>query len=239
MVWMIIAAVCAFYVKGLCGFANTLVFTTILSFKINNINISPLELMLGYPSNLILAFQERKSIQWKVCLPLAILVLLGNIPGIFLLKHTDTRVIKILFGIVVILIGIEMFFREKQKSRRKSSPLILGIIGFLSGMLCGLYGIGALLAAYVSRVTEDTKAFRANLSIVFIAENTFRVFIYCFTSIITLEIFLQALLLIPAMLVGLFLGIKSSFVLDEKLVRKLVIIMLILSGLALVLNNLK
>ena len=103
MVWMIIAAVCAFYVKGLCGFANTLVFTTILSFKINNINISPLELMLGYPSNLILAFQERKSIQWKVCLPLAILVLLGNIPGIFLLKHTDTRVIKILFGIVVIL----------------------------------------------------------------------------------------------------------------------------------------
>ena len=84
MIWMIIAAVCAFYIKGLCGFA------------------SPMELLLGYPSNLILAFQERKSIQWNICLPLAFLVLLGNIPGIFLLKHTDTRIIKILFGIVVI-----------------------------------------------------------------------------------------------------------------------------------------
>lgn len=239
MIWMMIAAVCAFYIKGLCGFANTLVFTTILSFKINNINISPMELLLGYPSNLILAFQERKSIQWNICLPLAFLVLLGNIPGIFLLKHTDTRIIKILFGIVVILIGIEMFFREKQKTRQKSSQLVLGIIGFLSGVLCGLYGIGALLAAYVSRVTDDTKAFRANLSIVFIVENTFRVLIYSFTNIISPEIFFRSLLLIPAMLAGLFLGIKSSSVLDEKLVRKLVIIMLILSGLALVVNNLR
>ena len=113
----------------------------------------------------------------------------------------------------------------------------LGIIGFLSGMLCGLYGIGALLAAYVSRVTQDTKAFRANLSIVFIAENTFRLIIYSITGIITLDIMRQAVLLIPAMLAGLFLGIKSSAILDEGLVRKLVVIMLILSGCALVINN--
>ena len=43
MLWLIIATVCAYFVKGLCGFANTLVFTTILGFTMNNINISPLE----------------------------------------------------------------------------------------------------------------------------------------------------------------------------------------------------
>ena len=30
---MIIATACAFFVKGICGFANTLVFTTIIGFK--------------------------------------------------------------------------------------------------------------------------------------------------------------------------------------------------------------
>ena len=40
---VIIAVICAFIVKGMCGFANTLVFTTVLSFSTNNINISPLE----------------------------------------------------------------------------------------------------------------------------------------------------------------------------------------------------
>ena len=74
MFWWITATVCAFFIKGLCGFANTLVFTTILSFGNDNANISPVELVLGYPTNLIVAWRERKSIRWSVCLPLAALV---------------------------------------------------------------------------------------------------------------------------------------------------------------------
>lgn len=53
MVLWVIAAFAAFFVKGLCGFANTLVFTSILGFGAANVNISPVEL-LGYPTNLIL-----------------------------------------------------------------------------------------------------------------------------------------------------------------------------------------
>ena len=55
MIWWIAATLCAFYVKGLCGFANTLVFTTVMSFGVSNRNISPVELLLGYPSNAIIA----------------------------------------------------------------------------------------------------------------------------------------------------------------------------------------
>lgn len=80
MIWWIIATICAFFVKGLCGFANTLVFTTILSFGNNNINISPIELILGYPTNAILAWKERKSIDRNVCIALSVLVIVGSIP---------------------------------------------------------------------------------------------------------------------------------------------------------------
>ena len=95
MIFWIIATLCAFFVKGLCGFANTLVFTAILSFGNNNVNISPVELMLGYPSNIILAWRERKAIKWSICLPLALLVIVGSIPGVLFLKNADTGVIKI------------------------------------------------------------------------------------------------------------------------------------------------
>ncbi len=87
--------------KGLCGFANTLVFTTILSFGNSNVNISPVELILGYPTNAILAWKERKSIKWNVCLPLAALVLLESIPGIWFLKSADTEVIKVVLGVAI------------------------------------------------------------------------------------------------------------------------------------------
>ena len=238
MIWWIIATICAFFVKGLCGFANTLVFTTILSFGNSNINISPVELLLGYPSNIILAWKERKSIKWSVCLPLAAMVIVGSIPGVFFLKNIDTGVVKILFGIVIVGIALEMLLRELRPGKEKQSKVVLTIIGLLSGILCGLYGIGALLGAYVNRVTDDSRAFKANICVVFLAENTFRVVLYSIWGIITLDIIRQVLLLFPFVLFGLILGMLSGKVLDEKIVKKIVIVMLLISGVALIINSL-
>lgn len=234
MVWWIVATVCAFFIKGLCGFANTLVFATILSFGHYNIQISPVELMPGYPTNLILAWKDKKSIQWKICIPLAILVITGSMLGILLLKNADMGLVKKIFGFVIILIGLEMLLREVRSPKWKEAKIVLGIIGILSGILCGLYGIGALPGAYVNRVTEDSHAFKANISIVFLVENTFRMVLYILWGIITLDIAKQAVVLVPFMFTGLFLGMKSSSILDEKIVRKAVIGMLLLSGIALI-----
>lgn len=233
MGWMMFAAVCAYFVKGLCGFANTLVFSTILNFSTNNVNISPVELVLGLPSNIMISYKERKSVQWKVCLPLAGLVLLGDIPGILLLKNTNTQVIKGIFGFVIIAIGIEMLLREYMKKTKKSQLLLI-TIGILSGILCGLYGIGALLAAYMGRVTDNSSSFKGNLCIVFLIDNLFRLVMYGVTGIITLATLKQSVILFPFMALGLFLGMKGSSFLDEKKIKKLVIIMLILSGVSLI-----
>ena len=237
MIWWIVAALCAYFVKGLCGFANTLVFTSILSFGNNNVNISPVELLLSYPSNLILAVKERNAIEWKICLPLSLLVIAGSVPGAFFLKNADTGIVKIIFGAVIIFIGIEMLLREFQTKKAEQSKVLLVVIGVLSGILCGLYGIGALLGAYLGRVTEDNSAFKANICVVFAVENTFRIILYGFWGILNLAILKQVLVFVPFMLAGLIAGIFSGKFLDEKIIKKLVIILLIVSGIALILNH--
>jgi hypothetical protein len=238
MIWWYIATVCAFFVKGLCGFANTLVFTTILSFENHNINISPVELLLGYPTNAILAWKERRSIAWHVCLPLSLLVIAGSIPGALFLKNVDTHSVKLVFGGVIVLIGLEMLLRELRPQKAKPSKVVLGVIGILSGLLCGLYGIGALLGAYVGRVTEDSHGFKANICVVFLVENTFRIILYSLWGILTFDVARQALGLFPMMLLGLCLGMASSSVLEEHIVKKLVLVMLMMSGVALILYSL-
>lgn len=154
------------------------------------------------------------------------------------MKNADTSTIKIIFGVVIILIGLEMLLREFQTKKVKQSKVVLGVIGILSGLLCGLYGIGALLGAYVNRVTDDSRAFKANICIVFLVENTFRIILYAAWGIITFDIVKQAVILMPLMLVGLALGMLSGKVLDEKIVKKIVIVMLMVSGVALVINSL-
>lgn len=56
-----LAVTAAYMVKGMCGFANTLVFGTLAGFFTDNVNISPVDLLLGYPSNLWIAWTERKG----------------------------------------------------------------------------------------------------------------------------------------------------------------------------------
>ena len=239
MILWFIAAFTAYFVKGLCGFANTLIFTTILSFGLANASISPVDLLLGYPANLILTWKNRKSLDPKVYVPLAILVLAGSIPGALMLKNVDARSIKLVFGIVVIALGIEMLAREYGKKRAHSSKLVLAIIGITAGILCGLFGVGALLAAYVNRVTENDTSFKANISAVFIVDNTFRIILYKTLGLLTLGTIKSVLLFIPFALLGLFTGMKCCGYMNEKNIRKITIILLILSGISLVLKNLQ
>ena len=139
---------------------------------------------------------------------------------------------------LIVLIGGEMLLREFRSKRGQMSRAMLATVGVLSGVLCGLYGVGALLGAYISRVTDDSHAFKANICMVFIAENTFRIVTYALWGIITLDSLRLALVLMPAMLVGLGLGMACSKVLSERVVRRVVVVMLIVSGAALIATSL-
>ena len=181
-------------------------------------------------------WKERRFIRWKLCLPLSALVIAGSIPGILFLKNTDAGVIKVIFGVVIFLLGLEMLLRELRRKKARQSRAVLMIVGVLSGLLCGLYGVGALLGAYLSRVTEDSASFKANICVVFLVENTLRIFLYALWGILTAEILKQAVLLLPFMLAGLGLGMLGGRVLDEARVKKCVTVMLMFSGAALILR---
>ena len=92
-IW-ILATLIAFFIKGLCGFANTLIFTSILSFGSANANISPVDQILGCPTNLIMVWENHRKLDHKIYLPLSILVLAGSLPGAFLLKNVHAGAVK-------------------------------------------------------------------------------------------------------------------------------------------------
>lgn len=236
MAWFIVATLAAFFIKGLCGFANTLVFQSILSFSVNNASISPIELVLGFPGNVILTWQNRKSLDPKVFLPLTALMLAGNIPGALMLKNIDGRIIKIVFGVAIIFIALDLLLGQ-GKERHAPKKWMTALVGVAAGILSGLFGVGALLAAYVSRVTDTGSGFKANVSAVFLAENVFRIFLYAVLGMITADVLKTALFLAPAMLAGLFAGIAVSRKVDDKSIKKLVLVLLIFSGAVLILQN--
>ena len=135
-------------------------------------------------------------------------------------------------------LGTEMLTREFSQRRARASRWMLAVFGIAAGVLCGLFGVGALLAAYVSRVTDDSNAFKGNISDVFIVDGTFRIVLYSVLGLLTLDTVKTAAMLLPFAALGLFAGMKCSRVLDEKWVRRLTSVLLVLSGVSLIAVNL-
>ena len=236
-IW-IIAALVAYFIKGISGFANTLVLTSILSFGTSNVHISPVDLVLGFPANLILFIKNRKNVRWRMVLPLALLVIVGTLPGAFVLKYVNAQYVKIAFGVLVILVALEMLLRNAGKLKLKESKTFLLVIGLLSGIICGMFGVGALLAAYIGRFAKSSDDFKGNISAIFMMENIFRIITYSVMGIITLASLKQALMMVPFMLAGLWFGIFCGSKLNDKVVMKIVVALLIFSGVALIAMNL-
>lgn len=236
--FLFISTVIAFFVKGITGFGNTLVMGSLLSFVVSNRVISPVDLMFSIPTNTYMVWRNRKSISLKVVIPLSLLLLAGIIPGTFLLKNGSDWVLKSGLGIVIMGMAVEMLTRKSIEGGSKATnPILLVIIGVISGILAGLYGIGALLVAYISRTTDIRSEFRANICCVFLVDNIFRFFLYWVTGILNKEIFLLVLFLSPAVVLGMVVGVKVDAKMDEKTVKNSVIILLILSGLILFIKN--
>lgn len=227
----------AYFVKGITGFGNTLVMGTLFSFVIGNRLTTPVDLLLSIPTNSFIVWRERKNISWKVVVPLSLMLLIGIIPGTFLLKIGNDWVLKSILGIVVLGIAIEMLTRRPGATGQKPNPVALICIGVLSGVLAGMYGISALLVAYISRTTDTRNQFRANLCCVFLADNVFRFMLYWCTGLLTREVLLVSLALAPAVAVGMYLGVKVDAKMNDKAVRYATIVLLMVSGLSLFIKS--
>lgn len=238
LIWNL-AAFLAYFVKGLSGFANTLVFTSILSFFTANRNITPIDLLLGMPSNAFIAWQERRHIRARIVLPLIITLILGMLPGTFVLKHGDERTIKVLLGVAILILGINMLVQNRPGTvRREPNCVVLLCLGILSGFLSGLFGIGAFLVAYINRTTSNTAELKGNLCCVFLAENLVRLVLYLALGLMTGEVLWQTLLLIPGMALGLAAGLLLCRKIPEKWIGHGVRILLLIMGFTIIISNL-
>lgn len=237
--FLFLSTLLAYFIKAITGFGNTLVMGSLFSFMVPNRLTTPVDLIFSIPTNIYIVLRERKNISLKVVIPLSLMLLAGIIPGTFLLKVGNERILKAILGMVVVGMALEMLTRKPaQNSSKKNNPIFLTVIGIASGILAGLYGIGALLVAYISRTSDNKGQFRGNICCVFLVDNVFRFFLYLFTGILNKEIFFLTLLLSPAVFMGMIIGVKVDSGMKEETVKKVVITLLIISGTILLVKSL-
>ena len=228
----------AFFLKGLAGFGNTLIVNGGLAFIRENRFITPVDTLLGFPVNIFMVFREWKYIRFSIALPLLAAVAAGIVPGIFLLDTVNDRILKSILAVVLLGISINFFRGKKEKScKNKHIKTVIILTGFVSGILTGLYGIGVLVPAVLNRMRLDKRDFRGSICFLFTAESLLRITGYILKGIINKEIFLSFLFLVPSASAGVILSRFADKKIDDNMIRKIVIIVLIVSAVLLLIKN--
>ena len=236
--WML-AVLVGYFVKGVAGIGNTLVVTSAMAYTRTNAEITPVELLLCVPTNLAVTWVYRRHINWKLAVAPLCMVLAGDFLGVLLLKNVDVTAMKMIFGVVLMLLSVEQLWREwRGKPGKAGHPALMLALGISAGVLCGMFGVGALLAAYLSRVTTDDQTYKGTMSVIFTVENFFRIAAYSAAGLLTRASLINAAMLLPFMALGLFLGIRLSSRMNARTMRIIIGVMLLISGVPLVLAGL-
>lgn len=227
---------CAFTTKGITGFGNTLVMSPLFSLlSVPMGTTTPVDLLFSLPTNAYITWKERRSLNLRVALPLAAMMIIGILPGAFFLKLGDDWALKALCGLTTFALAFDIYFRNRPRRRpaRPASKSALFVIGIASGVFSGLFSIGAFLVSYVNRTTNDPHKFRADLCCVFFLENAFRLGLYAVLGILSGEAFLLALKLSPFVVAGMFLGLWLHKHMSQAMVTRAMVILIAASGLVL------
>ena len=235
LVWSA-AAFAAYFVKGLAGFGNTPVHTGLMAFFRTNAELTPVDYALTLPANIAILSRYRAYLRKEIWLPGALVTLAAVVPGAIILKEADSGVLKAVFGFVILLAGADML-RSRSEIRPAPGRAVRLTLTALSGLVSGMFGIGLLLAAVMGRTVRDSRELKANLTAVFMADNIGRGIMYCVTGLLTPQAALTALSLVPAMGLGLFVGVKSAGKLSEKTVRRCTAVVLMVCGALLAAGN--
>lgn len=228
ILYVVVSIALSFIIKGLVGFGDPLVYTPLLSVFLPNSTITPGLLPVSLVLNARVVWKNRAHFSPQLVLPIAAFVMLGIIPGTLLLQYGSPSVLKLLLGLVIIAMGVEMLTRKSGSG--KPNALLRSVMSFLSGVTAGLFGIDLLFLAYLERVSQRREEFRGNVCFVFILEGLFRTALYLWSGMFTAQSLLLSLIALPASLLGMWMGAVLDKRVSDRLSHRFIIYVFILGG---------
>ncbi len=195
-----------------------------------------LMLLVTSPAELLVVLADRKKIMWRGVLLVAIGVGIGIPTGTVILRLAEPTFMLTGLGIFLVVAGGAFIRLPRQPTQRaRSWPAWTGpSVGIVSGLLTGLYGTGGPpLIFYYQLAGVDKTVFRGNLMAIFLLMTLFRLPSYAVAGFLTPERLWSALVLMPAVLAGVWLGNRIHLQLEEQTFRRLVSIALVIIGLLL------
>jgi uncharacterized membrane protein YfcA len=175
---------------------------------------------------------------WQAARILLVGAVPGTIVGAVFYAVADPDAVRLLIGLVAVLFVVWQGALKVgwiTLGTRKMGPRV----GLIAGVVVGFTSFishagGPAAAVYLLGQKFGKTTFQATTVLVFWAVNLFKSFFYASMGIFSWETLKVDLLMIPAALIGTWLGVKAHHVVSERLFFRIAYVALLLTGLKLI-----
>lgn len=222
------------FASGLAGFAMGFVVSGFWLHIITPIQTTALIAGYGLWTQGYGVWKLRHTLNLRLIAPLVGGGVLGVPIGTLLLTYVDATYLRAGVGLLLIVYGIYGLARPAFKSLKTGRPAD-ATAGFLNGVLAGLTGLpGFVITVWCQLRGWNKDVQRTVFQPVMLTAIVMTNISLALGGAITMEILQLYVLGLPALLGGLWVGFKFYGKLDDAAFRKLILVMLLLSGLALI-----
>ncbi|WP_316192099.1 MULTISPECIES: sulfite exporter TauE/SafE family protein [unclassified Bradyrhizobium] len=223
------------FVSGLAGFAFSAVAGAILLHSLQPLEAVPLMMACSVGVQATNLWALRNSIRWKDSLVLILGGLLGAPLALWLLHNADARLFQQVFGATIAIYAATMLFKPGLGSVRRMSRHRTAIVGFGGGLIGGLTAMPGALPTIWCEMHGLPKTDQRGLVQPFIAVMQIASLgMMLARQDLSSRVIVDLALSIPALLAGTALGIFAFRRVNDTLFRRLILSILLLSGVLLV-----
>ncbi len=184
--------------------------------------------------SIILIPKNWDLINKKTIVEIIIGTVAGLILGIIILKFTNPIILKKFLAIFILLFVAHSHLKKKKV---KAFSKLGVLFGFIGGLFSGLFSSGgAVYVVYIYNKLSGAKTIRATIIGTLGVVNITRVPMLIYADILTFDIFLLSLKILPFFLLSLYLGHKAYHKINEEIFKTILMIFLVLSAISMLVN---
>ena len=241
--WAQYALVCAVILVAqlvyvLFGFGSGLIAVGALALVFPDLrDVVVILLLVVLPAELGVAAASWRRIRWREGAGLLLGVAPGVVLGSRILRTGSPSLVLTVLGVFLVAVSV-VFLLLRDGARVRWPRWVVPPTGLVSGLLTGLFGTGGPpLIVYWHLAGLDKGGFRANLMAVFVTMTLLRLVSYSVEGLITPERLWSGAAVLPAALLGGWLGQRIHVQVSEPVFRRLVSALLGVVGLMLLVRG--
>jgi uncharacterized protein len=222
----------------LFGFGSGLIALGLLAFFFPSVqDLVVVILLVALPAELFVAWTARKRIAWREVALVGAGVLVGVPLGTWILSAGRSSFLFVLLGWFLVATGL--VFLALPAGRRVSWPRSSAPpAGLIGGVLSGMFGTGGPpLIIYYRLAGADKAVFRGNLMAIWMIVSLTRLPSYGVAGLLTVPRLWSGAFLLPAVLLGGWIGHRVHIQLSENTFQRAVAVALSVIGVLLLLRR--